>query len=289
MVVYRRETRGRNLLVVLIVAALALVIVDSGRSGVVSSMRDGASSAISPIRSATNTAFQPLRDVSSGIGDYSSLKRQNGQLRRQVGDLQGQVRKGRGIGGEVGQLEKLLDLPTVEDATGIAARVSGGAPGNFERTVQLDKGSSKGIRVGYPVVTGDGLVGTISAVSPSQSTVTLLDNPALGVGVRLESSQVFAITTATSGDRALHLANLSDNFAQIQKGELVFTAAIPNAAFPPDEPVGTVTSYARGPQDLAPTITVAPLVNLDNLDFVKVLRWPDPTAAPSTVITTPGG
>jgi rod shape-determining protein MreC len=267
------------------VVAVALVVVDSGRSGVVASMRDAANSAISPVRSATNSAFQPLRDVGSGITDYSSLKRQNGQLRRQLGDLQGQVRKSRGIGGEVGQLEKLLDLPTVEDATGIAARVSGGAPGNFERTVELDKGATKGIRVGYPVVTGDGLVGTISAVTRSQSTVTLLDNPSLGVGVRLETSQVFAITTATAGDRALHLANLSDNFAQVQKGELVFTAAVPNAAFPPDEPVGTVTSFARGPQDLAPSITVAPLVNLDNLDFVKVLRWPDPTAAPAT----PGG
>jgi rod shape-determining protein MreC len=285
MVVYRRDTRGRNLLAALIVVAVTLVVVDSGRSGVVSSMRDAANRAISPVRSATNTAFQPLRDAGSGITDYSSLKHENGVLRREVGDLRGQVRKSRGIGGEVGQLEKLLDLPTVEDATGIAARVSGGAPGNFERTVELDKGASKGIRVGYPVVTGDGLVGTVSAVTRRQSTVTLLDNPSLGVGVRLETSQLFAITTATAGDRALHLANLSDNFAQVQKGELVFTAAIPNAAFPPDEPVGTVTSFARGPQDLAPTITVAPLVNLDDLDFVKVLRWPDPTAAP----TTPGG
>jgi len=53
-----------------------------------------------------------------------------------------------------------------------------------------------------------------------------------------------------------------------------------NEAFPPDIVVGTVASYSKPLQDLAPTITVAPAVNLDDLDFVKVLRFPDPTAAP---------
>ena len=68
------------------------------------------------------------------------------------------------------------------------AQVTGSGPGNFERTATLDKGTGAGIRVGYPVVTGDGLVGFVTQASGSQATITLIDSPTLGVGVRLEAS-----------------------------------------------------------------------------------------------------
>jgi len=275
MVVYRREPQ-RVLLAVIIVAGVALIVMSGRFSG---TLRSGAHDAMAPVRSNVDHAFQPLRNVAGDITDYRSLQAENQRLRRTAADLRGQLRRNRGVGAEVGELQKLIDLPNVEDATGIAARVTGGAPGNFDRTVAINKGSAKGMRVGYPVVTGEGLVGTVTSVSTNQATVTLVDSPNLGVGVRLETSNAVAITQPRTGDRSIPLAFISDPFAQVQKGELVFTAAVNNAAFPPAIPVATVTSYSKGPQDLAPTITVAPLVNLDNLDFVKVLRWPDPTAA----------
>jgi rod shape-determining protein MreC len=278
MVVFRRDPQ-RLLLTAIVVVAVVLIFLDTGRGGFSGTVRSGAHDAIEPVRSAVDTAFQPARSVAGDITDYRSLQAQNQRLRRTAADLRGQLRRNRGVGAEVGELQKLIDLPSVEDATGVAARVTGGAPGNFDRTVAINKGSSKGIRVGYPVVTGEGLVGTITQVASNQATVTLVDSPNLGVGVRLEVSNAVAITQPRTGDRAIPLAFVSDPGARVQRGELVFTAAAANAAFPPAIPVGTVTSYSKGPQDLAPTITVAPLVNPDNLDFVKVLRWPDPTAA----------
>jgi rod shape-determining protein MreC len=281
MVVYRRDLRGRSLLTVLVLTAVLLISFDSGGTGVTGSLHSAAHNVISPVQSVVNSAFQPLRDLAGGITNYGSVKDQNASLKREVATLRGQLRRNRGVGAEVGQLEKLLDLPTVEDATGIAARVTGGAPGNFERTVDINKGSSLGIRVGYPVVTGDGLVGTITQVASHQATVTLIDSPSLGVGVRFEVSNAVGITQARAGDRDLHVGFLSDNQVRVQKGELLFTSAVSNSAFPPDLPVATIVGYSKQAQDLAPTITAAPLVSLDNLDFVKVLRWPDPTAAPT--------
>jgi rod shape-determining protein MreC len=281
MAVYRRDTRGRFLLAAVVVSSLLLITIDSGNgSGAVASLRSTAHNIISPVQSVVNDAFQPLRDVAGGITTYGSLKNENEELRRQISDLRGQLRHIRGVGNELPELEKLLDLPTVADATGIAARVTAGAPGNFERTVTLDKGSSEGLRVGYPVVTGDGLVGTITQVAGHSANVTLLDSPTLGVGVRLTTSNTEGITVAKAGERNLTIGFLSDSNVKAQKGELVLTSASANEAFPPDIVVGTVVSYSKPLQDLAPTITIAPTVNLDDLDFVKVLRFPDPTAAP---------
>lgn len=281
MVSYRRDTRGRSLLLTLIVTSLILVTIDSGNNGIVNTLRSQAHNVISPVQSLVDDAFSPLRNVTDGITRYSSVRDENARLRRQIADLRGQQLKTRGVGSEVGQLEKLLDLPTVQGVTGIAARVVGGAPGNFDRTVQINKGSSKGIKVGYPVVTGDGLVGRVTQVFGGSATVTLIDSASIGVGVRLETTNANAITQARAGDRTLTLGFLDNSAAKVSKGELLFTSAVTNSAFPPDLPVARVSSSTRAVGDLAPTITVTPLVDLGNLDFVKVLRWPDPTATPS--------
>ena len=280
MVVYRRDTRGRSTLLILIVVSLVLITVDANGNGVVDSVRSTAHNVIPPVQSVVNSAFQPVRNLAGGVTHYGAVKSENARLQREIADLRGQLRVDQTAGPQVSQLEKLLDLPTVEDATGIVAEVTGTGPGNFERTVTLNKGTGQGIRLHDPVVTGDGVVGNVTQVSSSQATVTLLDSPTFGLGVRLESSGALAITSATAGDRDLTLSFLS-SAVKATKGELVVTAAVPNAVFPPGLAVGTVASYSKGVQDLEPTITVAPVVDLDNLDYVKVLRYPDPTATPT--------
>src|SRR5215470_11343964 len=196
MVVDRRDPQ-RLLLPGLVVAAVVLIFVSPRFSG---PLRSGAHDAMAPVRSAVDQAFAPARTVFGDVTDYRSLEAANQRLRRPAADLRGQLRRNRGVGAEVGEHQKLIDLSNVEDATGIAARVTGGAPGNFDRTVAINKGSTKGIRVGYPVVTGEGLVGTITQVSSGQATVTLVDSPNLGVGVRLETSNALAITQPRTGD-----------------------------------------------------------------------------------------
>ena len=63
--------------------------------------------------------------------------------------------------------------------------------------------------------------------------------------------------------------------ADIKKGELVFTAATKDAAFPPDIAVAKVVSIDRRNGDLEPDVALQPVVDLDRLVFVKVLRWPE--------------
>ena len=57
------------------------------------------------------------------------------------------------------QVAQILDLPYIEDSNAVAAQVVSGSPGNFEFTVQIDRGSSSGVNVDMPVVTGAGLAG----------------------------------------------------------------------------------------------------------------------------------
>ena len=286
MVVYQREARRRPVLLIVAVCALVLVTLDSRGNGVIEAVRRGAREVLQPVQSAVDSAFEPIRNAAEGVTSYGHVKDQNEQLKRQIAELRGKQLRERAVGSEVGELEKLLDLPTIEDATGVTARVVSGTPGNFERTVIINKGSSKGVDVGQPVVAGNGLVGKITEVTSSQATVTLLDSPGFGVGVRLEHSNDQGIAEGRTGERDMRLNFLAkllgecrDNSSPdtcISKGELVFTSAAENAAFPPDIPVAKVKEIDKRQGDLEPTVLLTPLAKLDDVTYVKVLRWPEP-------------
>lgn len=286
MVVYRQETRRRPALLIVAVLALVLVTLDSRGNGIIDSVRSVAREALQPVQSAVDSAFGPVRDAAQGLTDYGSLKDENARLRKEIAEMRGKLLRERAVGTEVGELEKLLDLPTIEDATGVTARVVSGAPGNFERTVIVNKGTSNGVDIGQPVVAGDGLVGKITGATNTQATVTLVDSPGFGVGVRLENSNDRGIAEGRAGEREMRLNFLTRRLGQctensspdtcITNGELVFTSAVEDAAFPPDIPVATVRSVEKRRGDLEPTVFLDPLASLDDITYVKVLRWPEP-------------
>lgn len=277
MAVYRNESRRRPILVLLIVTALVLITL-SDRSGVIGSVRSTARDVVEPLQRGVRSAFRPVGNVFEGVTEVGDLRAENARLRARVSRLEGSLSKERAIGQEVSNLERLLDLPNIEDATGVAARVVGGPPGNFERTLVLDKGSAEGLVVGMPVVSGsEALVGKVTATSRTTAVVTLIDSPGLGVGVRTERSKEQAVTQGRSGARLMRLNFLGNPRADISEGELVFTAGTDRAAYPPDLAVGRVVRIDRNRGDLDPDIFVEPVVDLDSLVFVKALRWPPRT------------
>ena len=90
MEVYRRDTRGRSLLLMLVVTSLVLVTLDSGNNGLVNTLRAQAHSVISPIQSLVDDAFSPLRNIGNGITKYSAVRDENARLKRQIADLRAQ-------------------------------------------------------------------------------------------------------------------------------------------------------------------------------------------------------
>ncbi len=280
MAVYRRESRRRPIIALIVITCLALITLDGGDSGIIGSIRHTARDAIAPVQGLVDDAFAPVTNVFDGVTKVDGLESENAELRSRVAELEGKLSRERGVGEEYSQLARLLDIQDVEDVTGVVARVISGPTGNFERTITINKGTSQGIQAGMPIVAGDGLVGKVTDASRTQATVTLIDSPGLGVGVRTEKSREQAVTQGRQGDRLLRLGFIDNPRAAIEVGELLFTAGVAGAAYPPDVPVARVVSINRDRGDLDPDVFVEPLVDLDKLIFVKALRW-SPTDAAS--------
>ena len=131
-----------------------------------------------------------------------------------------------------------------------------------------------------PVVVGGALVGRVASVSRGSAIVQRIDDRTFGVGVQLIEKAALgpvgvATGRATSTTLLLRISVDSTNTeaAVVKKGELAVTAGS-FAGFPKGLPVGyvvkSVTSGGAVPQDGA----LRPVVELDRLDVVKVLRYP---------------
>jgi rod shape-determining protein MreC len=270
VVAYQRTNR-RPILVLIVVTAVALITLDVRGSGPVSAVRCGAHDVVDPIAGAIGAAFSPVGDWIDGVTRATSLKDENARLRRRLDAARGQEAAARAAVQENKELKKLLDLPFVDGTNAIAAPVVGGAPSNFELTVQIGKGSSDGVGPDMPVVTGAGLVGRVIEVSRDRATILLVKDPQSGVGVKMERTGTTGVVKGR-GDSSTLRVDFVDPNADVTAGEIVSTAGVQNSPFPAGIPVGTVSKVSRTPGDLQQDVVVKPLVDFSRLDYVKVLR-----------------
>ncbi|MDQ6854607.1 MAG: rod shape-determining protein MreC [Actinomycetota bacterium] len=270
---YQQGNRRRSVLVLIILTAATLITLDVRESGPLSSVRSAAREAVSPVADATDAVFAPVGDWVDGVTSASSIKSENARLRRELDQVRGQSDRARAAIQENKELKRLLNLPFAEDADAIAAPVVDAAPGNFEFTVQIGKGSNDGVGVDMAVVTGAGLVGRVTDVARDRSTVLLIKDPRSGVGVRIEKSQTTGILKGRADSGTLRVEFVDPN-ASVTEGELVYTSGLQNSPFPAAIPIAEVSKVTKARGDLQQDILVKPLVDFSRLDYVKVLRPP---------------
>jgi rod shape-determining protein MreC len=271
VIAYQPGSRRRTILAMTVLTAVALITLDVRGSGPTSAVRGGARDVVEPITGAVDTVFSPVGDWIDGVTSAASLKDENARLRHRLDEARGQEAAARAATEENKALKQLLDLPFVDEANAIAAPVVEGAPSNFEFTARIGKGSSDGVAVDMPVVTGAGLVGSVLEVSRDQATVLLLEDPTSGVGVKVDKSGTTGVVKGRGDSGAVQL-DFVDPGVEVTKSELVYTSGQQDSRFPGGIPVGTVSEVTKTRGDLQQDVLVKPLVDFSRLDYVKVLR-----------------
>jgi rod shape-determining protein MreC len=277
--VYRRSTRARYILAVLVLAALTLITVDarSNGSGITNSIRDKAHDVFSPLQRATHAVLQPIGNFLTGALDYGSLRHQNQQLRNQVAALENGSIQSSAENAAAQQILGEQHLPFLGTIPTVTVQVIDNGASNFENAVTIDKGTTSGIAVGEPVVAAGGLVGTVESAAKSTSIILLVTDPTFAVGVRLDAVNVgTAQGMGLSEPMKVTVDTTKQAAPKLTKGQAVVTSGLDLEKFPGGIPVGRVASYSVSAAAAEPTITLTPLVNLNQLSYLQVLMWLGP-------------
>lgn len=271
----RFRGRSRFTLILLLLTAVSVLTLDIRGFGPLESARSAVQSFFSPVGDLAGKALHPIGDAWNGARGYGDLADENDRLRQRVAELESQQAAAPATQQELDQLKAQLQIPFVGQIPTARARVTGGAIGNFEETVEIDKGSSSGIKKNMAVVSGAGLVGNIDTVKDGSATVRLATNRDFKVGVRSPGKTGIGIATGTGEAKRL-TANfeITDTVAP---GDLLITSGTSTSRFPPDIPVGKVTDIHDDANGNGKEAYIDLLANLSDLHFVTVLLWEPPT------------
>jgi rod shape-determining protein MreC len=190
------------------------------------------------------------------------LKDENARLRSQLIQLQEEQKDNQ-------VLYALLRVArTRPDSNYVAAMVIGRDSNPFMRYVLIDQGSDAGLRKGMPVITADGLVGRIDAVTASAARVQLITDANSAVNVRLLGSDADAMLVGSvTGDLSIEMVPQG---SQIKSGDLVLTSGL-GGTYPSNILVGQVTSVRKYETALFQSAAIQPATDFQNLRAVLVV------------------
>jgi rod shape-determining protein MreC len=266
--------RTRLALAVLLIAAIALITL-SYRNGGTSSANGAGNSLFGPVENAAGYVTRPIEGFFHAVShddatEIANLQTQNDRLRAQLSRLQLSQSDAR-------QLNKLLQLDARGGYKIVAASVIA-AGGSYSDTVTIDAGSKDGIQADETVLNGNGLVGTVTSVGPSASTVLLASDASATVGVRLAGTNTIGAITGTgatmAGSDLLRLRLFSAS-ATLKPGDTLVTfGSVGGRPYVAGVPVGTVTSVTSQPGALTQTALVTPFADFSGLGVVGVVIAP---------------
>jgi rod shape-determining protein MreC len=152
-------------------------------------------------------------------------------------------------------------------------RVIAREPTAFWRGATLDFGAGDGARIQLPVITRDGLVGRIRAVTASQSQVALLGDPECGVSIIIQETRDLGILqdvrSAAAGDGMVTI-RLLQSAPQVLAGHHVLTSGL-GGVFPRGITVGEIVDTRQVDGGLYTEARVRLAANLNRLEEVFVL------------------
>ena len=164
------------------------------------------------------------------------------------------------------RLRNLLGLER-ETANRITAPVIARDPAGWWQQVRLGQGSLRGIEVGQAVLAPGGLIGLISSVTPTSSSVTLLTDPGSRVGVWVGRTQRHGLLTGIGTSKPL--VRFLEKDPQVRPGDVVLTSPA-STLVPPNLPVGVIQSVDES-ADPAPQALVQLIAPVTSVDWVQVL------------------
>ena len=289
---------GLAALVILCVASLALftIYVREGDSGPLHTIQLGASEVLRPVRGLLNLATSPFSAASERIEGAVDTSERKKELEEKALAYEESAAEAARLRQENERLRSLLqgEQPTFE--YGPLARVIQPVGGQLTDRVVINVGTNDGVGPEQPVVVGNNaLVGrTTSRVTPNTAEVLLITDQSFAAGVRIvppegledesgettsagggpseeESHGEGLLRTSWEGYLGVDYVDLDAGAVQ---GDFVVTsgrAGNRELIFPPGLLVGTVESAISQDIEQYMKIVVAPTVQADDLQEVRVI------------------
>ena len=157
----------------------------------------------------------------------------------------------------------------------ISSTVIARNPDNWIDLIVIDKGSNDGIQVDMSVMSGNGLIGRVSEVSPTTAKVLLLSTPndianRVSAEIQNPKESIHGIIDGYDLERKLFVMSEIDPTKEINVGSQVVTSGLGGIS-PSSLLVGTVEEVKMDEFGLFQEVLVKPAGNMYDIRYVTVI------------------
>ena len=262
---FRNNRQWQTLAIIFFVVGILLVAL----SGALTSVGDFVLSPFLSVQQWLTVRFQAFRDFINAPTDLVRLRQRNAELEAEIANLQTQVITLQQQVSEVELLSTLLEFARSQRENEYkAASVIFRDPRPFLNYVVIDLGSDDGILSRMPVVSAEGLVGHVDAVSANAARVRLITDAGSSVNVTIQPSDTTAVLQGSiTSDLSLDLISKD---VDVEPGDLILTSGL-GGKYPGNILVGQVASVRTTATALFQQAAVQPTVDFTRLDIVLVI------------------
>lgn len=283
----KQVRRRRAVLGLLVGVSLILLTAYFGESPTspLHSVQRGIVAVLSPVQEGASKVLSPVRDVGNWVSDTLRAKSQRDQLKKQVQKLTTELTTAQQQALSYNQLRAQVGLDQSIGAASydpVSANVIGRDLSLWYQTVEVDQGSSSGVKADDPVIGDGALVGKVTSVNGSVSVVTLITDHSYAVAAQVQNNNGdFGLLGPQVGNPNQLLLQDLPNHATISPGEQVVTAGFKDSTnpslsdlYPAGIPIGTVSSANQNELLNSAQVHVAPSADLRHFTSVQILTRP---------------
>ena len=263
-------------MLVLLSIALITVYFRESSGGGLHQVQSAGATVLRPFEIGANRVAQPFRDAYGYFAGLVHAKSENNRLRAELDQLRQQQTQNLSASSDNASLQKLLNFvrsPSFPAGYAyVGAQIISRSPSDFEQQPVIGAGTASGIRVYDPVVTGDGLIGTITKAGSTVSQLTLLTDDTSAVSA--VDAQTHAIGIVRQGAAGMSFDRVTKD-QLVNKGDTLVTAHWKlrglTSIFPAGIPIGHVTFVGQNEVDFFKHVQLQPFANFKSVSSVLVL------------------
>ena len=227
-------------------------------------------SAMAPVENFITWSAFGVVDTWRGYVALRDVREQNLELRRQnlqsrhVDEQNAELRL------ENERLRHLLDFADKQAPRRLlVARVVAVGASPHSHSLRIDRGGDDGVVKGAPVISPDGIVGTVAQLTAGYADVQLIVSPLSAVPALSQRTRSRSTVKGT-GDISRMLLEYAPRTDDLQEGDALVTAGGPGF-FPQGLRIGTAINVSKKPHGLFLDAEVKPAVDFTRLDEVEVV------------------
>lgn len=256
---------------ILLVIASVIVMVADHRWHALETVRGALESyVVYPIRYTINLPSRLVVWGDESLSSHQQLLDDNRKLQQQQLRAQVSLQKLSVLEKENDRLRKMLSAQPKVGELVLVAEILAIDLDPYKQQVILNKGSNKDVYIGQPIIDAWGVMGQVVHMGGFSSTVLLISDPSHAIPVQVSRSGLRSTAFGTGNSQLLELRYIPHN-ADLEIGDVITTSGL-GGRFPPNYPVGRITSIERAAGESFATVVAEPVAHLDRSREV-LLVW----------------